>query len=140
MIRRPPRSTLFPYTTLFRSLHDAAGRPRLRERDRLVLARGVDDRVASDGLLRLHERAVGHHRQVLLAHTAETHGLGPSAEAPTFDDLAGPALFGEPHPDVADARLAFGRRQRPPLALGRVERQHVTQPRPPRRPSFEASR
>src|SRR3712207_8955441 len=27
MIRRPPRSTLFPYTTLFRSadLHDAAG-------------------------------------------------------------------------------------------------------------------
>src|SRR5258707_5809009 len=27
MIRRPPRSTLFPYTTLFRSLHAAAGRP-----------------------------------------------------------------------------------------------------------------
>src|SRR5260221_2669994 len=24
MIRRPPRSTLFPYTTLFRSLHDLA--------------------------------------------------------------------------------------------------------------------
>src|SRR5258707_7216489 len=23
MIRRPPRSTLFPYTTLFRSIHDA---------------------------------------------------------------------------------------------------------------------
>src|SRR2546430_12297860 len=28
MIRRPPRSTLFPYTTLFRSLH----RPRARAR------------------------------------------------------------------------------------------------------------
>src|SRR5712691_9222742 len=27
MIRRPPRSTLFPYTTLFRSLRDAQGRP-----------------------------------------------------------------------------------------------------------------
>src|SRR5258708_14044397 len=26
MIRRPPRSTLFPYTTLFRSLDDAAPR------------------------------------------------------------------------------------------------------------------
>src|SRR3712207_7944776 len=25
MIRRPPRSTLFPYTTLFRSRHQAAG-------------------------------------------------------------------------------------------------------------------
>src|SRR3712207_6900717 len=28
MIRRPPRSTLFPYTTLFRSLPDP-GRPRM---------------------------------------------------------------------------------------------------------------
>src|SRR3712207_9536794 len=29
MIRRPPRSTLFPYTTLFRSVHDldVVGRP-----------------------------------------------------------------------------------------------------------------
>src|SRR3712207_7640475 len=25
MIRRPPRSTLFPYTTLFRSVYDEAG-------------------------------------------------------------------------------------------------------------------
>src|SRR3712207_8567862 len=30
MIRRPPRSTLFPYTTLFRSVHG----PRRRERSR----------------------------------------------------------------------------------------------------------
>src|SRR5256885_8307550 len=28
MIRRPPRSTLFPYTTLFRSVDRAARRPR----------------------------------------------------------------------------------------------------------------
>src|SRR5256885_6549189 len=28
MIRRPPRSTLFPYTTLFRSLRGARGRRR----------------------------------------------------------------------------------------------------------------
>src|SRR3712207_7249348 len=27
MIRRPPRSTLFPYTTLFRSAYNAAGQP-----------------------------------------------------------------------------------------------------------------
>src|SRR2546430_8990831 len=44
MIRRPPRSTLFPYTTLFRSGRAAhrplrdAGRPRERDaRDRLRL-------------------------------------------------------------------------------------------------------
>src|SRR2546426_2314510 len=30
MIRRPPRSTLFPYTTLFRSRHLPDERPRLR--------------------------------------------------------------------------------------------------------------
>src|SRR2546428_981688 len=49
MIRRPPRSTLFPYTTLFRSPRD-----------------GVDDRVARDqlgeGLLDLDEL-----RQVVVA-------------------------------------------------------------------------
>src|SRR3712207_7583085 len=49
MIRRPPRSTLFPYTTLFRSL--AAGPPERRDRVRrarealrrraAVAARGV---------------------------------------------------------------------------------------------------
>src|SRR3712207_8562923 len=33
MIRRPPRSTLFPYTTLFRSRHEAA----VREDDRHLL-------------------------------------------------------------------------------------------------------
>src|SRR2546430_12962707 len=31
MIRRPPRSTLFPYTTLFRSLSDLVGAFELRE-------------------------------------------------------------------------------------------------------------
>src|SRR3712207_8536606 len=34
MIRRPPRSTLFPYTTLFRSLPPRPARPRGREPDR----------------------------------------------------------------------------------------------------------
>src|SRR5574337_1912308 len=32
MIRRPPRSTLFPYTTLFRSLPDKAGESTLLSR------------------------------------------------------------------------------------------------------------
>src|SRR2546422_2243572 len=34
MIRRPPRSTLFPYTTLFRSLSRHASRDRPRSRHR----------------------------------------------------------------------------------------------------------
>src|SRR5258708_14266303 len=51
MIRRPPRSTLFPYTTLFRS--EAAGVVRrdedLLELDRAGLARVGE--VADDGLV-----------------------------------------------------------------------------------------
>src|SRR2546426_2449597 len=39
MIRRPPRSTLFPYTTLFRSI---------------VLGRVFADRLAAQGLLMAH--------------------------------------------------------------------------------------
>src|SRR2546430_10297035 len=37
MIRRPPRSTLFPYTTLFRSLHDRIARARSRHAAHTVL-------------------------------------------------------------------------------------------------------
>src|SRR3712207_7426523 len=40
MIRRPPRSTLFPYTTLFRSLRDRAAV--LTDRERLRQAAQLD--------------------------------------------------------------------------------------------------
>src|SRR5436309_16103993 len=44
MIRRPPRSTLFPYTTLFRSArdlpHHVAGRPILHEHRHLLVRHG----------------------------------------------------------------------------------------------------
>src|ERR1039457_7347731 len=43
MIRRPPRSTLFPYTTLFRSMQERGG-DHERRRDR----RGRDDRLRRD--------------------------------------------------------------------------------------------
>src|SRR5689334_23731907 len=39
MIRRPPRSTLFPYTTLFRSLVMRA----LRNTERVLKNKGVDE-------------------------------------------------------------------------------------------------
>src|SRR2546426_3587570 len=46
MIRRPPRSTLFPYTTLFRSLVGKSGR-RLDRLERKIGQRGqrLDERV-----------------------------------------------------------------------------------------------
>src|SRR5256885_7730232 len=39
MIRRPPRSTLFPYTTLFRSAERHVFLIRQRDRDRLIVER-----------------------------------------------------------------------------------------------------
>src|SRR5258708_18400759 len=42
MIRRPPRSTLFPYTTLFRSVHRPTARPALRSGNAVGVPRNVD--------------------------------------------------------------------------------------------------
>src|SRR5258708_29218708 len=47
MIRRPPRSTLFPYTTLFRSLGLAA---RKGLRPGLPVARHFDDQLVGEGV------------------------------------------------------------------------------------------
>src|SRR3712207_6902606 len=44
MIRRPPRSTLFPYTTLFRSA-GIIGQPEVRPRDLAQVAKPFLDRV-----------------------------------------------------------------------------------------------
>src|SRR5256885_9315241 len=67
MIRRPPRSTLFPYTTLFRSpaVTDRGARPlrRLARRGRdapvLVAAARRGARLARGGALRRGARDVG---------------------------------------------------------------------------------
>src|SRR5256885_11000684 len=60
MIRRPPRSTLFPYTTLFRS-----------PRHWVQLGPLVDQRLASGFSRRRH-------RSVAARHTRRTASLGPA--------------------------------------------------------------
>src|SRR2546427_7721791 len=55
MIRRPPRSTLFPYTTLFRSLADRLTRGTLPEKE--VVALGIQ---IAAGLEEAHERGIVH--------------------------------------------------------------------------------
>src|SRR3712207_8219412 len=52
MIRRPPRSTLFPYTTLFRSLLLAAGDLQEAVGVQLTDVAGVEEALAVDGFLR----------------------------------------------------------------------------------------
>src|SRR5438067_7396714 len=53
MLRRPPRSTLFPYTTLFRSLRACQARRRNQclDRDELLTALLVDRDRAEVGVL-----------------------------------------------------------------------------------------
>src|SRR5260370_11578675 len=71
MIRRPPRSTLFPYTTLFRSHHEE--RPTVGEGAHLVDGddRRVDELAADLGLL---DEPEGHLCRVAIRseeHTSE---------------------------------------------------------------------
>src|SRR5256885_5494103 len=65
MIRRPPRSTLFPYTTLFRSRH-AASADRARERGR---GRGEERR--RDGGFRPWGKRPSRHGARSEEHTSE---------------------------------------------------------------------
>src|SRR3712207_8843882 len=59
MIRRPPRSTLFPYTTLFRSSADVAGYARLMQADEAgTLHTLVAHRETVQALIALHEGRV----------------------------------------------------------------------------------
>src|SRR3712207_7116652 len=51
MIRRPPRSTLFPYTTLFRSLGLGTGQER-------AVGQGVQEPLLADPALVVDERAL----------------------------------------------------------------------------------
>src|SRR5688572_32708554 len=67
MIRRPPRSTLFPYTTLFRSAVEQVGARHVGGAGRLALAaaQAVLDRVGDLADVALL------HDQRLVAHQAE---------------------------------------------------------------------
>src|SRR2546422_6647678 len=60
MIRRPPRSTLFPYTTLFRSPHRFGDRPEVRQetclRGLVVIRRHDEDGVGAGGSSRARDR------------------------------------------------------------------------------------
>src|SRR2546425_6396100 len=75
MIRRPPRSTLFPYTTLFRSkVHSQhAVRPRVRDHVRHQFGADCDARLVLPILARVAE--VWQHRGRSEEHTSELQSL-----------------------------------------------------------------
>src|SRR5256885_15152779 len=80
MIRRPPRSTLFPYTTLFRSL--------LRERNNDALGQSFDERLFACGGNCIWQR-FGHIREhtedALLLDRAGARKLAPIGNSDSPD-------------------------------------------------------
>src|SRR5258707_7114778 len=60
MIRRPPRSTLFPYTTLFRSRHAEALD---LARNEIELLLGGAAGLAEDAVADRHRQVLGHQRR-----------------------------------------------------------------------------
>src|SRR5256886_8694778 len=107
MIRRPPRSTLFPYTTLFRS-GDVAERARRALRREAVEPRGVD-RIAAvrPSLVPRHDEDVEVRARAKLAtaELAEPHDdggdeppLGVSWHAVACDEWLRPPAAAPPPP------------------------------------------
>src|SRR3712207_8756229 len=74
MIRRPPRSTLFPYTTLFRSLFEIGGeRPRVAAGDRVSVPANTPHRFYNDGDTHAHHIQFFRPRLDIAALRSEEH-------------------------------------------------------------------
>src|SRR2546422_7947244 len=106
MIRRPPRSTLFPYTTLFRSLpdRDRPPRPRFSPRARETVAPAARDPARPRGRRRRGGGAAAR-RRLRVARAAGVGGLHAAARAAQRARRAA-VLARRPRPR---GRLAAGR-------------------------------
>src|SRR3989454_12371063 len=131
MIRRPPRSTLFPYTTLFRSLHAevADALLRLDERAAHVVVADEPELVRRARLLGVAERGararVRHRDDDVRGDGVLTRELSPQClphrvDVPPPEDRVGPGEV-----DVfEDALQALGGRERVDRAEARVRDDH----------------
>src|SRR3989449_10815058 len=99
MIRRPPRSTLFPYTTLFRSLPDAAAREGLTP---LAYMRKYGAFLVEDQVYRTHEQPLSAGELDGARVDPVTHGVVRDGQAVGLE-VGGVARLGfsTPSPKVA---------------------------------------
>src|SRR2546426_3604884 len=91
MIRRPPRSTLFPYTTLFRSRAAGAHGERGRDRRAGAPGRGVSDLAA---LQRVLPAEIGRHTSELQSPCNLVCRLLLEKKKEPDSELRGPARAG----------------------------------------------
>src|SRR3712207_6291340 len=102
MIRRPPRSTLFPYTTLFRSKREhqieVLSRELSKAKDVLYLGRGTAYPLAMEGALKLKEISYIH---------AEGYAAGELKHGPiALIDEAMPVIVIAPHDSLFDKTVS----------------------------------
>src|SRR5438034_11168066 len=108
MIRRPPRSTLFPYTTLFRSAEAAEA-----ERARIALETAVREQEEEKAVPSLEERAAALFKDLAPAESGEpvapaanltfasptvASRLSPSVSPPYFSPPGSPSAPTAPKP------------------------------------------
>src|SRR5258707_10145614 len=104
MIRRPPRSTLFPYTTLFRSGAERVSTP-VRE---LLVEKGAGNPLFVEEILRQLQETGG-----LLVEDGEVRLVRPDVKVPAtiHDIIAAPVdRLGEPVKLVLQGAAVIGRR------------------------------
>src|SRR3712207_3116106 len=102
MIRRPPRSTLFPYTTLFRS---AEGGPVDQRGEAEQLVARVEDAgqaAAEQVFIPILGRAPRAHRVVLRRVSGQRITPGGRGEFPTRTRVRNRKLFGSPGPRAGE--------------------------------------
>src|SRR2546430_10163311 len=109
MIRRPPRSPLFPYTTLFRSLVSTVVRERGDEACQKIAVREVDLEDVEARLLRHARRP--HEVSAHGGHVGPVHGAGDLAVGKVGDGGSGddlPIVLREPllPSDPREARVS----------------------------------
>src|SRR2546428_9413551 len=103
MIRRPPRSTLFPYTTLFRSCPPAAAGSGLHDRRRRPtpgLRPDQDAAAARPFLPRAHRRRDAAHPRTPRGARAHRPGIRPTAPGARLGVMSGTP----PHPPSPASR------------------------------------
>src|SRR2546422_3676022 len=131
MIRRPPRSTLFPYTTLFRSPSEAERRHADQVRGIADLAGGVA-RQRQDRVLAAHPLAVVAHPDERLPPVLDRHADRPSAGVErVLDELLHDG--GRPLDHLAGGDLVrdLGREDRDPRRHSGTTSDASSQPRTP---------
>src|SRR2546430_3013137 len=114
MIRRPPRSTLFPYTTLFRSRQKAA---RVHLAQLCAPAADVVDRIVQLAVVGPDLPAVAHHGLEVLCTVGSYHR--PGCRMPARRGNAVPHGAGARSGWIRRVRTALSRRYGPVQAPGR---------------------